>query len=184
MKFMQPILVGLVGSLLLFAGCASGPQRGDPPMEIAPLVDLERFMGTWYVHGYTPTALDPHAFNPTETYELRADGRIQTTYRFRAGGSDGEEKEYRPVARVFDPSSKAEWRMRFFGVITAPYLILYVSDDYTETVIGHPDRNMAWIMTRHPAIDDQVYTRLVEELTRRDFALSELQRAEHSTDGR
>lgn len=149
-------------------------------MTIAPYVDLERFMGVWYVQGYTPTPLDPHAFNPTEEYALREDGKIQTTYRFRADDPYGQEKVYRPVATVFDTETNAEWRMRFFGVVNTPYLILFVNADYTETVIGHPDRDLAWIMTRSQDIEPADYDRLVEELTKRDFDLSEFKRAEHA----
>jgi apolipoprotein D and lipocalin family protein len=179
MKMFNPFAAFLTATLLFLAGCASGPQRGDPPMELAPFVDLERFMGLWYVQGYTPTPLDPNAFNPTEEYELMDDGRIQTTYRFRADDPAGEEKVFRPVARVFDTESNAEWRMRFFGVINTPYLILFVSDDYTETVIGHPDRDLAWIMTRDVEVSEARYAALRDELKSRDFDLSEFVRAVH-----
>lgn len=179
MNFLRLSFFALLGAGLIMSGCASGPQRGDPPMEIAPYVDLERFMGLWYVHGYTPTALDPNAFNPTETYELMDDGRIQTTYRFRADEPYGQEKIYRPVARVFDTETNAEWRMRFFGVINAPYLILHVNDDYTETVIGHPDRDLAWIMTRSDSIETADYQSLLQKLKDRDFDLSEFKPADH-----
>jgi len=149
-------------------------------MALAPHVDLERFMGLWYVHGYTPTIIDPNAFNPTETYELAEDGRILTTYRFNAGSFAGEQKVYQPVARVFDETSNAEWRMTFFGVITSPFLILYVSDDYDATVIGHPDREMAWIMTRDGEIDESRYAALLDELKNWDFDLAKFKRGEHN----
>ena len=148
-------------------------------MELAPYVDLERFMGLWYVHGYTPTVLDPNAFNPTEEYELMEDGRIQTTYRFRADHPFGQEKVFRPVAKIFDTKTNAEWRMRFFGVINAPYLILFVDDDYRYTVIGHPDRDLAWIMSRSPEIEPAQYERLLAELTQRDFDLTTFKRGVH-----
>ena len=31
--------------------------------------------------------------------------------------------------------------MRFFGVINAAYYVVYVSDDYQECIIGHPNKN-------------------------------------------
>ncbi len=145
-------LASLTAALLALTGCQSSPQRGDPPMPIADSVDLNRFMGDWYVHGYTPTALDRDAYNPVESYALNSDGTIATTYRFNQGAFDGPVKVYHPKAKVFDPLTNAEWRMRFFGIITSPYLILYVSADYQETVIGHPDRDLAWIMAREPEI--------------------------------
>jgi len=174
-------LVGAVvlAFVLLLAGCQSGPRRGQPPMPLAAVVDVDRFMGTWYVHGYTPTPIDPAAHNPTETYRRRDDGKIATTYRFNAGSFDGEEKVYHPVGRVHDPASQAERRMTFFGLITSPYLILAVDEAYETTVIGHPNRKLAWIMTRSPEISDETYERLRTELVRRDFDLSKLQRATH-----
>ncbi len=174
-------LSGLLSSFFFWVGCQSGPQRGTPPMALAEFVDLDRFMGTWYVHGYTPTAIDKNAHNATETYARRENGRIETTYRFNAGGPDGELKTYRPTGRVFDTESNAEWRMTFFGLITSPYLILYVNDEYDQTVIGHPDRDLAWIMTRSPQIDEATYEKLRTELVRRDFDLSKLQRVPHTT---
>tara|TARA_R110002167_G_scaffold192463_1_gene394950 strand:+ start:33 stop:590 length:558 start_codon:yes stop_codon:yes gene_type:complete len=171
----------LSAAVLVLTGCQSGPRRGDPPMAIASYVDLPKFMGDWYVHGYTPTMLDPNAFNPVESYALEPDGTVATTYQFNKDSFDGPQKTYQPRARIFDKTSNAEWRMRFFGVITSPYLILYVSDDYQETVVAHPNRKMAWIMTRSPAITEARYTALKQELELRNFDLSDLVRAQHET---
>ena len=179
MKFFSRLNVSFLALAFLQWGCASGPQRGDPAMALAESVDLGQFMGKWYVHGYTPTALDSEAFNPTETYAMAGDGRILTTYQFNAGSFVGKQKTYRPVARVFDKTSNAEWRMRFFGVINSAYLILYVDEAYQFTVIGHPDRELAWIMSREPQIDEARYDSLRQELSARAFDLSEFRRAEH-----
>ena len=161
------------------AGCASQFGSKHPPMALAEYVDLERFMGTWYIHGYTPTMIDTHAFNATETYKMGENGRILTTYRFNADSTFGREKTYTPSARVENTTTNAEWRMRFFGLINAAYLIIHVSDDYEYTVIGHPDRDLAWIMSRSQEIDEIRYTELRNELERRSFDLSKFRRVEH-----
>ncbi|MDQ8182699.1 lipocalin family protein [Pelagicoccus sp. SDUM812005] len=174
------LILGLVAfaGVLLLACRKSGGER--PNQVLAEYVDLERFMGTWYVHGYTPTPLDKNAYNATETYELEEDGKIQTTYRFQKGGFDGKWKTMKPRGWVHDTVSNAEWRMRFFGVFTAPYYILYVSPDYKETVIGHPDKDLAWVMTRSAQLGDRDYERLLLELARRDYDLSKVERVSHS----
>lgn len=173
------ILLGLlmVGGVLV-ACKRSAPET--PNQTLAPFVDVERFMGTWYVHGYTPTFLDPEAHDATESYELNEKGKIETTYRFRKGGPDGKWKTYRPRGWVHDEKTGAEWRMRFFGLFTAPYYILYVSDDYTETVIGHPDMELAWIMTRSARIGEADYERLKQELVEREYDLSAFRRVPQS----
>lgn len=177
----QAAIYCLVVWSVLMAGCASQSGSKYPPMVLAEYVDLERFMGTWYVHGYTPTLIDAQAFNATETYKRGENGRVLTTYRFNADSIDGPEKSYTPSARVVNTTTNAEWRMRFFGIISAAYLILYVSDDYEYTVIGHPDRDLAWIMSRRPKIDEMRYTELRDELEQRSFDLSKFRRVEHGT---
>lgn len=172
------IILSLAAVVGLFVACTKDGVS-TPNQELASSVDVERFMGKWYVHGYTPTFLDKNAYDATESYEMREDGKIQTTYQFRKGGHDGKWKTMRPVGWVFDKESGAEWRMRFFGVFTSPYYILYVNSDYTETVIGVPGKDMGWIMSRSPEMSDRDYERLLYELARRDYELDEMQRVRH-----
>ena len=56
--------------------CREGEVKEKLNQELAGAVDLGRFMGRWYVHGYTPTFLDKHAVNATETYKLNSDGKL------------------------------------------------------------------------------------------------------------
>ena len=157
-------------SAVSMGGCVTSSSLALP--KLATQVDLDRFMGLWYVHGYTPTRLDRNAYNATEKYELDKKGRIRTTYQFRQGSSDGKLKTYRPVGKVVNSDSNAEWKMRFFGVLSASYLILYVDSEYEYTLIGHPNRKMAWLMSREPSIADEDYLELVKELKSREFELN------------
>ena len=163
--------------VFLGTGCNSEKRADYPAM--AESVDLAKFMGKWYVHGYSPTFLDRDAHNPTEMYELDDKGRILTTYRFRKGGFDGPEKVYRPVGKVVNHETNSEWRMRFFSVISAPYLILYRDSEYQYTLIGHPNRKMAWLMSRSPTITEAKYDELVKKLEAQDYDLSNFVRAKH-----
>ena len=163
-------------ALLAVAGCS---KEREPNQKLADKVDLDRFMGTWFVHGYTPTAIDKNAWNPTETYEMRDDGKIQTIYQFSKGSAHGKVKTYKPVGTIKNTETNAEWRMRFFGVINAAYYVVFVSDDYQECIIGHPNKKYAWIMTRSKSIDDRSYENLLQELKDRDYYLDRFQRAPH-----
>ena len=121
-------------------------------------------MGRWYVHGYTPILVDKGAHNAIEHYRLDADEKIQTTYQFRDGGFDGKVKTYTPVGWVHDDATNAEWRMQFIWPFRAEYIILHVDEDYTETIIAHPNRKYAWIMLRSREVDDTDYERLIGKL--------------------
>jgi len=166
----------LISGIFLLAACTSNPV---PNQELAEMVDIEKFMGTWYVHGYSPTAIDKGAWNGTETYERLPDGKIQTTYEFRKGSPEGKLKTYHPVGTIVNTETNAEWRMRFFGIINAAYYILYVDPDHTFTVIGHPNKKYAWIMSRDPQIQEKRYSDLRRELEEREYHLSNFERMGH-----
>ena len=162
--------------LLGLTACRQGESDGQRNQQLANTVDLKRFMGKWYVHGYTPTFLDKHAVNATETYQLDSNGKILTTYVFRKKSPSGSSKIYKPVGWVHDEQTNAEWKMRFFGIFVASYYIVYVSEDYKYTVVGHPNKRLAWIMSRSPNMEEKTYDRLVNELVDRDYDLERFQR--------
>ncbi|HTO46302.1 MAG TPA: lipocalin family protein [Burkholderiales bacterium] len=138
-------LAGLAPALLAW-GCAA------TPIAVAPHVDLERFMGDWYVIANIPTFIEKDAYNAVESYRLDADGTIATTFTFRAGGFDGEVKRYTPRGFVREGTNNAVWGMQFVWPIKADYRILYLADDYSLTLIGRAKRDHLWVMARTPSI--------------------------------
>jgi len=146
----------LMSGSTIFAGCAGNM----PSLEPVESVDLERFMGDWYVIASIPTAIEKKAYNAVESYELNEDGAISTTFTFRKGGFDGPQKTYTPTGFVKDESN-AVWAMQFVWPIKADYRIIYLNDDYSQTVIGRNKRDFVWIMARTPVIPEADYQRLV-----------------------
>ena len=155
------------------SGCASS----KPPLPTPDQVDLERFMGAWFVHGYTPILVDKEAHNAVEHYYLNEKGNVETTYQFRDGAFNGELKTFTPKGfPEEDDPSDARWKMQFIWPFKADYVILYVSDDYQSTIIAHPNRKYAWIMDRSPEIDDSTYESLLKKLEAVDYDPSVIQR--------
>ena len=130
-------------------------------MKTVDYVDIDRFMGSWYVIANIPTFLEKEAYNAVETYSLNDDGTIATNFTFRKGDFDGKAKEYNPKGFILDKESNALWGMRFVWPIKADYRIVYLDDDYTQTIVGRQDRDFVWIMARTPTISKPDYDRLV-----------------------
>lgn len=170
----------LILCVALVASAISGCAAKGPEMKTVEEVDLERFMGPWYVIANIPTFLEKEAYNAVETYSLNDDGTIATNFTFRKGGFDGKEKEYNPKAFVVDTESNALWGMRFVWPIKADYRIVYLDEDYSQTIIGRQDRDYVWIMARTPTISDQDYDRLVEFVESIGYDTSSLQRVPQS----
>lgn len=164
----------LITMLSLLSGCAHHPE-----LPTASSVDLDRFMGLWYVQGYTPILVDKEAHNAVEHYYNAGGGKIETTYQFRKGGFDGELKTYTPKGQVVNTVSNSEWTMQFIWPFKAQYLIYYVAEDYSTTIIAHPNRKNAWIMNRSPEIDESVYDDMIQKLIDEGFDKSSILKVPH-----
>ena len=171
MRVFRHILLLTIAALGLTA-CASK----YPEMQTVEKVDLERFMGDWYVIANIPTFLEKGAHNAVETYKLDSDGTIATTFTFRKDGFDGKKKEYNPRGFVRDTESNALWGMRFIWPIKGDYRIVYLDDDYTQTVIGRQKRDFVWIMARTPEIPAEDYNRIVDFVGSIGYDVSEIQK--------
>ena len=157
MRSISKILPGVFAALFL---TACGPEEGD--LATVDYVDLERYMGPWYVIANIPTALEKNAYNAVETYSLNDDGTIATHFTFRKGGFDGKRKDYNPKGFVLDTDSNARWGMRFIWPIKADFRVVWLDEDYSMTVVGRQARDYVWIMARTPTIADDDYDRLVD----------------------
>lgn len=164
-----PVLLVL---LVLLSGC----QHGSRPAHHVAHVDLERFMGPWYVIAHIPLAPERQAVNAIEHYRLDDRGRIQTTFTFRKGDVDGPRKRYTPVAHVTDDPSNAIWKMQFLWPFRADFRVVWLDDDYSVTVIGRQKRDYVWIMAREPQISEGTFAQISDYLSVQGYDLSRLRR--------
>ena len=145
-------------------------------MKTVDYVDLERFMGPWYVIANIPTFIEKGAHNAVENYELNEDGTVATTFTFRKGDFDGKLKEYNPKGFVLDTETNARWGMRFVWPLKSDYRIVYLDDDYSTTVIGRQARDFVWIMARTPTLPDAEYEEIVNFVGDLGYDTSKIER--------
>lgn len=161
--------------LLIMTGCQSSSSLG--PIRTEESVDLQRFMGDWYVIANIPTFIEKEAYNALETYELEDEGRrVDTTFAFNKGGFDGPRKVYNPTGFVREGTGNAVWGMQFIWPIKAEYRIVYVDDAYEQTIIGRTKRDYVWIMARTPEISDAEYAKLLSIVEEAGYNMDEVRK--------
>lgn len=146
----------LMGALM----CATAPR-----LQTVPYVDLERFMGPWYVIANIPTFVEKGAHNAVESYKLDPDGTVATTFTFRKNSFDGPLKTYNPRGFIRDKKSNSVWDMQFIWPVKSEYLVIYLNENYTQTIIGRSKLDYVWILARSPSIPDGDYSALVKKLS-------------------
>lgn len=175
---MRPFRLPL--TVIVAACCLTACASKYPEMKTVDYVDIDRFMGDWYVIANIPTFVEKGAHNAVENYRLDDDGTIATTFTFRKGGFDGKRKEYNPRGFIVDEESNALWGMRFVWPFKGDYRIVYLDDDYSRTVIGRQKRDYVWIMARTPEISADDYQELVDFVDSIGYDTSKIQRVPQS----
>jgi len=163
----------------LLSGCQSRPL---PEVAMAQDVELERFMGAWFVLAHIPLPPEKKAWNAVEHYRLAEDGRIETTFVFRQGAADGKRKTFHPVATVSE-DDPARWAMQFIWPFKADFRISWLDDAYQLTVIGREKRDYVWVMARTPEISAQQWQQMNTFLAEQGYALDKLRRVPQQWQG-
>jgi apolipoprotein D and lipocalin family protein len=169
-------VVTILAIIAIAAGCQT-----MKPIHTVEKVDLERFMGDWYVIASIPNFIEKDAFNAIESYRLDDDGTVATTFTFNKGSYDGPVKEYNPRGFIRDQQSNAVWGMQFVWPFKAEYRIIFLSDDYTQTVIGRTKRDYVWIMARESNIPKDDYDKILNFLRDQDYDITNLRLVPHGS---
>ena len=154
--------------LALLTGCSITPDK-QKPLATVNHVDLSRFMGPWYVIGTIPWFVERGNVGTMDVYTLRPDGKIGITYVFRKKELSAERQEMHAVGTVVDKQSNATWAVRFVWPFQAPYLITDLAPDYRYTVVGHPSRDLVWIMGRKPTLPEDDYREILSRLATQGY---------------
>ncbi|AWH50885.1 hypothetical protein C1925_17805 [Stenotrophomonas sp. SAU14A_NAIMI4_5] len=159
---------------VLLALSLGGPAlaASDPPSprasasgasEYGAPIDLQRFMGTWYVIGRVPNFIERGHVASVNEYTLRDDNKVGIVYRYR-DGFGAPQQEVRARASVDADSGNHAWRTWFYRIVPTHSRVLEVAPDYSWAMIGYPGREMAWIFSRQPDMDKALYKELAERL--------------------
>ena len=145
-----------------------------PPIKTVEQVNLNKFMGDWYVIACIPTLIEKDVHNGIESYALDTDGSIKTTFTFRKGSANGELKSYHPRGFVVPNTGNAIWGMQFIWPIKAEYRIVYLDEAYQTTIIARNARDYVWLMSRNPSITNEQYSGFVAKIQDMGYDINKL----------
>ena len=149
------LLAAVIAALALtLAACQTPPETPRRPADAttAP-VDLERFMGTWYVVANVPYFFENGKLATRDVYRQRPDGRIDNDFVFKKA-FDEPDRTWNGVSTIVEGSGGREWKVQFIWPFSTRMQVLDVAPDYSTALLATPDRKLAWIFSREPVMDE------------------------------
>jgi apolipoprotein D and lipocalin family protein len=174
----ETMKIAIVLGFLIFAGTAAAGRAAaeTKPLEVVPFVDIRKYIGTWYEIATIPQRFQKGCVGVTAQYSLREDGDIEVINTCRQGTLDGKVRAVHGKAWVMDKKTNAKLRVRFFWPFSGAYWIIGLDADYQWAIVGHPNRNYLWILSRTPRMEDALYEELLKLIAAKGYDLSKIKR--------
>lgn len=144
----------------------AGPADGAPlmraPLQVVAPVDLKRYAGMWHEQARLPNRFQKKCTGPvTANYTPLEDGSVEV--RNRCVLADGNFEESVGSARVVPVAGQPgagrlqvrfapEW-LSWLPIVWGDYWILKLDRDYQVALVGTPNREYLWVLSRAPRLD-------------------------------
>lgn len=155
----------------------------DQPLPTPANVDIGRYIGKWY----TVAAL-PHFYTRSckgQTAEYQVLNERQISVLNTCIKKNGETKDIEGVATIINLQTNAELEVKFDTFWTrvfnvkGDYTIIKLGEGYDSVMVGSKNRKSLWIMSRTPAINDEVYKDYVNYASYLNFKVQKLEMAKY-----
>jgi apolipoprotein D and lipocalin family protein len=159
---------------LLLAGCSSSGSQLAAPQTVAQ-VDLQRYQGTWYELARLPMFFQRNCAQSEAQYRLQADATISVLNSCRTLEGELLEANGQAFAQQAGKTDKLwvrfdNWFSRLFPTITrGDYWVLYVDDDYQVALVGNPNRQFLWLLSRTPQVSAKTRAQLLDIAHQRGY---------------
>jgi apolipoprotein D and lipocalin family protein len=161
--------------LVALSGCT------NPPLDVAPNVDLHRFQGKWYEIARLPRPTEQDCTATTAYYSMATDGQVTMVNECHVGNFTGALRSVSTSAKVTDPNTPAKLSLDFGGFY-GDYWIIDVGDRYEYAVVGHPTRQYLWVLSRTPTLDKPTLDGILNRAHDKKFETSRLEYTQQPVD--
>lgn len=131
--------------ILLFLGACSNMSYNKTVEKL----DIDRFMGKWYVIAARYTIFEEGAHNSVEHYTWNEkENRIDVDFTYRKNSFDGKLKRITQKAWIHNKESNAHWKVQIIWPFKLDYIVVDIDENYEWVVVGVPSESYVWIMAR------------------------------------
>lgn len=159
-------------------GCQSLPE--NPPQTVQS-VDLERYAGLWFELARLPVSFQGSDELALAEYELNDEGTIDLVNT--AFPPDGSKRSVTGTAVPVEGSDNAKLKVsidNFFAQLFGSppeygnYWILKLEPDYSIALVGSPDRDTLWLLSKMPEISQAKFDRYIDYAEQIGYDTSDL----------
>lgn len=169
MDFKMVFKISLLLSVLLFSKISIAQD-----LETVSGVDLQKYSGKWFEIASFPQRFQKGCNCTTAEYTLTSKNYLIVENRCKKDSLNG--KSLYIKGKVFSEKNtgNAKLKVQFFWPFKGKYWIIDLAADYSYAVVGHPNRNYLWILSRTASMDNVVYQEIVSRIEAKGYDVSKI----------
>ncbi|HNW98814.1 MAG TPA: lipocalin family protein [Bacteroidales bacterium] len=146
------------------------------PLQTVNNVDIEKYAGKWYEIAAFPQVFQKGCSCSSAEYFTTSKNYVKVVNTCTV---DGKQKKVEGKAFIVKGTGNSKLKVQFFWPFKGKYWIIYLENDYSIAVVGHPNRQYLWILARDKKISEEKYNSILEFLKNNDFDISKLVKTVH-----
>jgi apolipoprotein D and lipocalin family protein len=182
--------IALLGLLLIcFGSTQVMAQQGDQAVKTIVVLDVSRYLGTWYEIAKFPNWFQKKCVSNTKAvYSAKSDGNLRVLNSCKTAGGDISEAEglARQIGSKDSPKLEVrfapEW-LSFLPLVWGDYWVIDLDPQYQLAAVSDPKREYLWVLSRTPQIDPKVYADLLQRLNQQQFDIQKLEITSQKNEG-
>ena len=169
MDFKMVFKISLLLSVLLFSKISIAQD-----LETVSAVDLQKYAGKWFEIASFPQRFQKGCNCTTAEYTLTSKNYLIVENRCKKDSLNG--KSLYIKGKVFSEKNtgNAKLKVQFLWPFKGKYWIIDLAADYSYAVVGHPNRNYLWILSRTASMDNVVYQEIVSRIEANGYDVSKI----------
>jgi apolipoprotein D and lipocalin family protein len=178
----RTLLVSVLSVLLMVIGTAqASAQQADQSVKTIPVLDVPRYLGTWYEIAKFPNWFQKKCVGNTKAiYTAKPDGNLRVLNSCKTAGGETSEAEgaARQIGAKDSPRLEVrfapEW-LSFLPLVWGDYWVIDLDPQYQVAAVSDPRREYLWVLSRTPQLDPKVYEELLQRLKQQQFDIRKLE---------
>ena len=160
------------------AGCTlDSSSYPYPKLRPVASVDLARYYGRYYITAHIPYFAEAGYVGAYVDYSPHRGGGINDIYYAHAKTFNGKLTRFPAVDYVIPNTGSARWRVtKFDALIGVPYEIIYLTPDYSVSLVGFPNRRLGWIFSRSKTMNEAEYRFYLRQFASQGYDISRFRR--------
>lgn len=148
--------------VILVALFSVGCTQKYPDVPTVNIVEIEKYMGSWYEIARYEHFFEKGCKNVTATYSLNEDNTIKVL-NICTMIEDNKPKVAIGVAYSTNETN-SKLKVSFFRPFYGDYWIFELDENYQYALVGSPNGKYLWILSRIKQIDEQLKQKLLNKV--------------------